>query len=320
MHKILALSPKSLNLYQDWLKFFDKLGQPNGIFFANFPNPWIPSFLEHLEALDLSEWDDWDKKRVVEYFNYLKNNKCLVPMNQKFDYESSWELNYTHLPDEKKRDCIAIGERKNSFGIKDFRSLNPLELKAPSHYAGSLSPNELVNLLAIYFLQTKKIAFVDRHNYLLDSMDRPSRFANFIQSILKLTSTVELGEVLIYAQFDQKYAYMRSEGSLREALFRCFSDFKLPLYGIKYMCCEEVRDDPSIANLHTRLICTNHAVFQLGDSIPGRNNSQLITRIPDSYESSSNLTYWIDGDHNLKVITEATLLSDRKIQQTASIN
>lgn len=64
MYKILALSPKSLNLYQDWLKFFDKLGQPNGLFFANFPNPWLPNFLQHLDDLDLSEWDEWDKKRL----------------------------------------------------------------------------------------------------------------------------------------------------------------------------------------------------------------------------------------------------------------
>ena len=55
-----------------------------------------------------------------------------------------------------------------------------------------------------------------------------------------------------------------------------------------------------------RLICTNHVIFHLGDSIPGRNESQQITRISDPYESSDELTYWIDEEHNLDVVTKAT--------------
>lgn len=297
-------------LYQDWLKFFDKLGQPRGVFFANFPNPWLPVFLHHLDSLDLSEWDDWDRKRIFEYFAHLKNERCLIPMNEKYDYDSSWELNYFHLPDEKKRDCLAIGERKNTLGIRDFRSLNPLELKTPSYYKGSLPPDELAQLLGIYFTQTKKIAFVDRHNYLLDSQDKPSLFSIFIQKILEITSKIELGEILIYAKFDKKIPYMASETSLNETMHKCFDGFKLPLYGIRYFCCDDITGDRRIGNLHTRLICTNHVVFHLGDSIPGRNASQLVTRITDSYESSADLTYWIDGDHNLEIICQSTYSSE----------
>jgi len=306
MNKIFATSPASIHLYQDWLKFFDKIGQPNGLFFANFPNPWLSKFKENLESLKIEEWDDWDKKKIIEFFIHLKNTRSLIPLHHKYDYSQSWEMNYLNLPDKIRQDCIGIGKRNNEYGIKDFTKLNPLDLKVSSFHKGALSPNDFVNLLGVYFNQTKKIAFVDRHNYLTNSQGQLTPFANCIRLVLDSYRSTELGELIIYAKYDElSHHYMSNKEELIKALSFCFKGCRIPIYGIKYICCKEI-PNRHIGNLHTRLICTNHVIFHLGDSIPGRNDSQQITRISDPYESSEQLTYWIDEEHNLEVVTEAT--------------
>ena len=306
MNKIFATSPESINLYQDWLKFFDKIGQPNGLFFANFPKPWLPKFKEHLESLKIEDWDDWDKKKIIEFFIHLKNNNSLLALHHQYDYSKTWELNFLNLSDEVKAKSIAIGKRNNEYEIKDFSKLSPLELKVNSFNKGALSPKEFVNLLGVYFTQTKKIAFVDRHNYLINSQGQVTQFTNCIRSILEIKRSSQLGELIIYAVHDEtSHPYMKDKNELIKVLSQCFQDYRIPVYGIKYICCKEI-PDRRIGNLHTRLICTNHVIFHLGDSIPGRNESQQITRISDPYESSDELTYWIDEEHNLDVVTEAT--------------
>ena len=306
MNKIFATSPDSINLYQDWLKFFDKIGQQNGLFFANFPKPWIAKFNEHLELLEIEDWDDWDKKKIIEFFIHLKNTNSLLALHHQYDHSKAWEMNYLNLPDEIKKKCFAIGNRNNEFEIKDFTKLNPLDLKVSSFHRGALSPKEFVNLLGVYFTQTKKIAFVDRHNYLINSQGQPSLFTHCIRSILEINRSNQLGELIIYAMHDEiSHPYMKNKDELIKVLSFCFQGYRIPLYGIKYICCKE-RRERHIGNLHTRLICTNHVVFHLSDSISGRNESQLITRISDPYESADQLTYWIDEEHNLDVVTEAT--------------
>ncbi len=306
MNKTLALSPKSITRYQDWLKFFDKLGQPSGLFFANFPKAWLKKFDEHLESMDLSDWDDWDKKKIFEYFAHLKSKETLTSLRHQYNSELDWETNFSELPLDKKNNCIAIGEKNNKHGFKDFKDLNPTDLKVTSYYKGALPPKQLANLLSTYFNQTKKIAFVDRHNYLLNSHNSPTQFAQFIQEVLETTCENRLGEIIIYTRFNyDAHPYMKTESTIKDALAKCFRDHTLPIYGIKYVCCEEV-SDRRVGNLHTRLICTNHVVFHLGDSIPGKNDSQQYTRITDNYESSGDLTRWIDEDHGLKIISEAT--------------
>ena len=107
MNKIFATSPDSINLYQDWLKFFDKIGQQNGLFFANFPKPWIAKFKEHLELLEIEDWDDWDKKKIIEFFIHLKNTNSLLALHHQYDHSKAWEMNYLNLPDEIKKKCFA---------------------------------------------------------------------------------------------------------------------------------------------------------------------------------------------------------------------
>ena len=161
-------------------------------------------------------------------------------------------------------------------------------------------------MLGVYFTQTKKIAFVDRHNYLINSQGEVTQFTNCIRSILEINRSSQLGELIIYAVNDEtSHPYMKDKDELIKVLSQCFQDCRIPVYGIKYICCKEI-PDRRIGNLHTRLICTNHVIFHLGDSIPGRNESQQITRISDPYETSDELTYWIDEEHNLDVVTEAT--------------
>ena len=96
---------------------------------------------------------------------------------------------------------------------------------------------------------------------------------------------------------------MRSNDALYQQLSKVFDGHITPLYGIKYMCCQESSKNE---DLHARKIVTNHVVFNLQDSISGRTNSQSITRVADKNFREKNLKSWIDEDHGLEVISSAT--------------
>jgi hypothetical protein len=308
MNKILALSPLAIDKYKDWLKIFTKLGPSQGIFVADYPRKkWINNFnLEH-SNIKTDDWDDWDEKKITEFFVYLQSQNGFISLNAPYKDHLSWEPNFLSLPEDKTKDCVAIGARGNKHGLQDFDNFDIKLLNVNDTISLRLTPENLALLLKNYFLNTEKLAFVDRHNYLLTQSGDISEFTKLIQKILDVTKSKPLGEILIYSIFDPvKHPYMKSSTVLENVLQKCFLGYRSPSCGIKYMCCSEAGTGD---DLHARYILTKSTAFQLTDSIPGTKNSQSITRLRDPDETEKLLCKWIDEKHKLTIINTSTYLN-----------
>lgn len=308
MNKILALSPLAIEKYKDWLKIFHKLGPSQGLFIADYPRKkWINKFnLEH-STITTDDWDDWDEKKFLEFFAYLQSQNGFISLNAPYQENQAWEPNFLALPKSKTEDCVAIGARNNKYGLQDFDQLDVKSLNVSDTVSLKLSPENLASILKNYLLNTEKIAFVDRHNYLLNSKGEISEFTKLIQNILEITKNRPLGEIVIYSHLNiREHPYMNSKTELDFALKKCFSGYKTPTQGIKYLSCTEAGTGD---DLHARYILTKNTVFQLTDSIPGNKNSQSITRLRDQDETDRLLCKWIDEKHKLTINTESTFLN-----------
>jgi hypothetical protein len=308
MNKILALSPLAIQKYKDWLKIFTKLGPSQGIFIADFPRKkWIHKFnLEH-STINTDDWDDWDEKKINEFFAHLQSQNGFISLNSPYRDDLSWEPNFLSLPEDKIQDCVAIGARKNQHGVQDFDQFDIKLLNVNDTASVKLTPENLISLLKNYILNTEKVAFVDRHNYLLTPNGEISEFTKIIQKVLELTKTKPLGEILIYSIHNTRdHPYMDSTAKLADTLQKCFARYKSPSCGIKYMCCSEAGTGD---DLHARYILTKNTAFQLTDSFPGTKNSQTITRLRDPDETERLLSKWIDEKHKLTINIESTYMN-----------
>lgn len=303
MNKILAISPKSVEKYTDWLKIASRIGQASGVFFADYPKKkWIIDFNSRLSTLGIENWDDWDQKKIQEFFISLKNHNSLISLESPY-LNKSWESNYLEINSEKKNKCVAIGSRNNPEGIQDFDKFDPTEIFVEDTVEKKFKPIELVDLLKDYFLHTGKIAIVDRNCYLTTPNGQISEFAKFIQEILKLNSD-RLGQIIIYTKHDpEKYDFLKSIDSLNQTLRDIFSGFKSPCWGIKYISCIEAGAE---MDLHRRMIVTNHSLFLLSDSIPGFNKSQSITRVQSQTAREKAISLWIDEKVEIEKVFESS--------------
>ena len=124
---------------------------------------------------------------------------------------------------------------------------------------------------------------------------------------MKLALDSKCNEIIIYCKHDKPR-------NLQEALIANFFGIKTPLYGIKYICCNEVPSGVGLraatTDLHARWIVTTNVAFQLSDSISGGTKSQTITRIKDRDFREAQVKSWIDGDHGLEVVTDVVYLNN----------
>ena len=303
MNKILAIAPEALEKYTDWLKIASRIGQAHGVFFADYPKKkWIHAFNSRLSSLGLENWDQWNEKKIQEFFIALKNQNDLISLESPY-LEKSWETNYLNIGQEKKEKCVAVGSRNNPEGIQDFDKFNPTDITVEDTVEKKFQPVELVNLLKDFLLHTGKIAIVDRNCYLTTPNGQLSEFAKFIQEILRLKSD-RLGQIIIYTKHNpEKYDFLKSVSSLNKTLKETFSAFKTPCWGIKYVSCIEAGAE---MDLHRRMIVTNHSLFILSDSIPGSNKSQSITRVQSQVARENAISLWVDEKIQIEKVLEAT--------------
>ena len=307
MNKILALSPYAIQKYKDWLKIQPRLGPKNGIFLADFPRKWINTFKLDHSTIHSEDWDEWDEKLILEFLAKTYQENGFISLNSPYKDDFEWERNFLGISEDKKTECIAIGARGNQFNITDFDKFKISSLDVNDTISTKFSSDDLFNLLKNYFVNTQKIAFVDRHNYLFTPSGAISEFTKLIRKVLEITKNKPLGEIVIYAQYDNiKFPYMRSKEQLDDALEECFGSSKSPTYGIKYLCCNEVGTND---DLHARYILTKNVAFNLTDSIPGNKTSQSITRIRDIQETERLLCKWIDEEHHLSIVNSRTFVN-----------
>ena len=182
MNKILAIAPRALEKYTDWLKIASRIGQAHGVFFADYPKKkWVHEFNSRLSSLGLENWDQWSEKKIQEFFIALKKQNDLISLESPYK-EKSWESNYLNIAQEKKEKCVAIGSRNNSEGLQDFDQFNPADILVEDTIEKKFQPFELVNLLKDFLLHTGKIAIVDRNCYLTTQNGQISDFAKYTLS------------------------------------------------------------------------------------------------------------------------------------------
>lgn len=307
MNKVLALDPEAIETALDWYKIQPHIGHSKGLFLADFPRNWVFEFLQR--DINTADWGFWDFERLKEYLIQLKNNNTFISLNASYDFKVEWTKNFLKLEDEKRKNCIALASRKSTDNFKTIDDLIPSELNVDSTIEKKFTPIELAQNLKLFFRNSPKIAFVDRHNYLTTANGEESKFSTFIKELLTIIKSSKCHEIIIYSKHDpDKYPYMKSNKSLLDKLQDIFEGFVTPTYGIKYICCSEFSEikDTKSQDLHSRKILTNNVMFILSDSIGGRTYSQSITRIADQSIIDTNLKLWIDEDHGLGVMASAT--------------
>ena len=310
MNKVLALDPEAIETALDWYKVQPYIGHSKGLFLADFPRNWALEFLHR--DINTDGWGFWDIEKLKEYLIQLKNSNTFISLNSSYDSDVEWTKNFLKLEEEKRKNCIALACRKSSDNFKTFDNLDPSELNVETTIEKRFTPIELAQYLKLFFRNSPKIAFIDRHNYLTTASGEESNFASFIKELLLIIKSSKCHEIIIYAKYDpDKYPYMKSNNSLIDQLKNTFAGFVTPTYGIKYICCSEFSKikNPRSQDLHSRKILTNNVMFILSDSIMGRTYSQSITRIADQSIIDSNLKLWIDENHGLDIMTSATYIS-----------
>ena len=168
----------------------------------------------------------------------LHKTNTFISLNSPFESSISWFNNYSKIEDAKKEKCIAFVSRDSNEGCTTLDDLDPRQLYIDTTIEEKFNPQKLINLLKIYLQNSRKIAIVDRHNYLTTGNDKPSLLVDFVKELLIVAKSSKCHEIIIYAKYDpNKYPYMISNESLKAELTRVFHGCITPTYWIKYIFC-----------------------------------------------------------------------------------
>lgn len=314
MNKVIAMDPLAIEKLSDWLSIKPYLGHDKGLFLAKFPTGWHKEFRRYIEKMDIFEFDDLTKTKVIEFVSELSKENGFLSLGYPSDGNQSWAENFINLPDNISRECMPVGKRGNNKNLQTFETLDSESLEVRDIIAGKFTPIALANLIKVYIQNSPKVAFVDRNNYLSSNSHAGKFFIDFIKEVLLLVPDKKCHQIIIYCKYDAKHGYLKEDETLKEALTTHFSQFKTPLYGLKYICCNEApaREDLRAAtiDLHARWIVTNNVAFQLSDSISGGTKSQTVTRIKDKSFREAQIKSWIDGDHGLQIVSQAEFVNN----------
>lgn len=306
MNKVIAMDPLAIEKLSDWLSIKPYLGHEKGLFLAKFPTKWLKDFYRYIEEMDINEFDDLTKKKVTEFVSKLSQENGFLSLGYPSDESKSWAENFINLPNTISHGCIPVGKRGNNKNLQTFDTLDSESLEVKDSMAGKFTAKEFADLIKTYIQNSPKIAFVDRYNY-FDSSSAGKFFIEFIKEVLQLVQNSKCKEIIIYCKYDKPR-------NLKEALTTNFAEFKTPLYGIKYICCNETpdREDARVAStdLHARFIVTENVVFNLSDSIAGGTKSQIVTRIKDRDVREAKVKLWIDGEHGLEIVSQAEFVNN----------
>ena len=309
------MDPLAIEKLSDWLSIKPYLGQDKGLFLAKFPTNWYAEFSQYIKEMDICEFDELAKRKVTEFVSQLKNENGFLSLGYPRDGNKSWAENFINLPDNMSQDFIPVGKRGNNKNLQTFETLDSEHLDVRDIVAGKFTPIELANLIKVYIQNSAVIAFVDRNNYLSSNSQSGKFFIDFIKEVLLLVRDTKCQEIIIYCKYDEKYNYLKEDKTVNEALASNFSQFKIPLYGLKYICCTEApaREDLRAASidLHARWIVTHNVAFQLSDSISGGTKSQTVTRIKDKVFREAQVKSWIEQEHGLEVVSMGVLLNNK---------
>jgi len=302
MNKTLALDPGAVKSPLDWHKVYPFVGQRRGLFVADFPKRWEREFIDQLGELDPSVWGFWDEERITSTLIELREQNSFRSLESPYDMRRSWFENFLSVPEKKRERVIAFGSRGDSLKPPTLDTLDPTSLEVQTTLSGKLTTEKLLSELRPYLRTSKKLALVDRHNYLTDRSGSESSFLRFLRSLLSEVESSSCHEILVYAKYaPDDYPYMLSSESLTSQLSTSLTGFVTPTYGVKYFCCSEHLRRTT--DLHRRVIVTNHAAFVLADSIAGTTHSKSITRVQDAAFIEDCQKNWIDGDHGLEIIS-----------------
>lgn len=300
MNKILALDPSAVESPTDWYKVYPFVGQRHGLFVADFPKRWEREFVARLEDLDPKVWGFWDEERITNTLIELREQNSFLSLQSPYDRSRGWFENLLTVLEEKMDRVIAFGSRRDNLQPPTLDTLDPTSLEVQTTLSGELTPERLLKELQPYLRSSRKLALVDRHQYLTDSRGLDSSFLRFLRLLLSEVQSSSCHEILVYARHaPEDFPYMRSNDSLTRQLSISLSGHVTPTYGIKYLCCSEL--SRKTTDLHRRMIVTNHVAFVLADSIAGRSHSKSITRVPDKGFIEESQKNWIDGDHGLEI-------------------
>ena len=305
MNKVLALDPKAIESKADWNAVFPHVGQEKGLFIANFPKRWARSFFER--DFDDSTWGFWDRERLKAIISRWEMGNAFMSLEAPYTEPEAWDNSFLNIPAEVRDEILAFGARKHRAKLPTLDDLDPESLSVSSSVSDDVSVERLAGLLRMFLRNSGKVALVDRHQSLLKEDGRSSRFTVFLKNLLVELQNSKCHEILVYTRFEsEKFPYMQSEEALRQILVGTVGDCPIPKYGLRYMCCNEVGSKAT--DLHARLIVTNHVVFSLSDSIGGGTRSRSVTRVSDKEFIEKNIRLWIDGDHDLEVVTSVTFV------------
>ena len=304
LYQFIALNPQSIERYEDWLKISPFLGQSYGNFIARLPKKWLNVLNEHIRGININGWGQEDAKKLSEFFCLLNIKNSIIPIGlNDFSIE---EWSNSILNDiEKFENILIIDKRDNTLNLPTFDNLNTNHLRISSSLESNKNLSKkysLFSLLSPYLKYSGKVAFVDRNNYLVDIQGRETPFLQFILELLSNIKDSKCHEIIIYAKFDHNNSFLNSVENISKIMLSYFSKYTTPLYGIRYIFCNEV--GTANTDLHERKIVTNFCLFRMADSISGHTKSHSITRVQDENIISRNIDLWLEDCHGMEVVLE----------------
>jgi hypothetical protein len=304
LYQFIALNPYSIEKYEDWLKISPFLGQSHGNFIARLPKKWLSLLNDHITDININGWGQEDTKKLLEFFCLLNSKNAIIPIGLNDFSINDWSPSI--LNDiEKFKNILIIDKRKNTFNLPTFDNLTANNLRISSSLESNKNLSERYNLFSLlspYLKYSGKIAFVDRNNYLVDSLGRQTLFLQFLAELLSNIKDSKCHEIIIYAKFDQNNSYLNSKENISKLMLSYFSKYTTPIYGVRYIFCNEIGS--SNTDLHERKIVTNYCLFRLADSISGHTKSHSLTRVQDENIISRNIDLWLDDNHGMEVVLE----------------
>ena len=304
LYQFIALNPQSIERYEDWLKISPFLGQSHGNFIARLPKKWLSVLNEHIRDININGWGQEDAKKLLEFFYLLNIKNSIIPRGLNDFSIDDWSNSISN-DIEKLKNILIIDKRNNNFNLPTFDNLNTNHLRISSSLESNNNLSKkysLFSLLSPYLKYSGKVAFVDRNNYLVDSQGRETPFLLFILEFLSNIKNSKCHEIVIYARFDHNNSFLNSEENISKLMLNYFSKYTTPLYGIRYIFCNEV--GTANTDLHERKIVTNFCLFRMADSISGQTKSHSITRVQDENIISRNIDLWLDDGHGMEVVLE----------------
>lgn len=304
LYQFIALNPQSIEKYEDWLKISPFLGQSHGNFIARLPKKWLSVLNEHIKDVNTNGWGQEDTKKLLEFFCSLNIKNSIIPIGLNDFLINDWSKSISN-DIEKFKSILIIDKRGNIFNLPSFDNLTTNHLRIPSSLESNKNLSERFSLFALlspYLKYSGKIAFVDRNNYLVDSQGHQTLFLQFILELLSNIRDSKCHEIVIYAKFDKNNSYLNSKENISKVMLNFFSKYTTPLYGIRYIFCNEVGSFNT--DLHERKIVTSYCLFRLADSISGHTKSHSLTRVQDENIISRNIDLWLDDNHGMEVVLE----------------